>query len=154
MKLAKVKVEYTGGTTITERVTLDPATGQVLLPPRLRALMEKMDESECSPAFGLEYKGFVLPVAVLADGTYQVSMPAEPQSGIRQVLNAVAYPSKDQRQQNARYLHTLSAASLGGFVGYVHTSSSLDFQTIVGATILAVVGVLLWYVGFIGMKGD
>jgi hypothetical protein len=154
MKLAKVKVEYTGGTTITERVTLNPATGEVYLPPRLRALMEKMDETECSPAFGLEYKGFVLPVAVLSDGTYKVSIPVAPQPGIRQVFNAIAYPSKDQRQQNARFLHTLSAASIGGFVGYVHASSSLDFQTIVGATILAIVGVLLWYVGFIGMEGD
>jgi hypothetical protein len=154
MKLAKVKVEYTGGTTITERVTLDPATGQVHLPPRLRALMEKMDETECSPAFGLEYMGFVLPVSVLADGTYNVSIPIQPQAGIRQVLNAIAYPAKDQRQQNGRYLHTLSAASIGGAVGYVHAASAVDVQTVVSAASLAGLGVLLWYVGFRAMKGE
>ncbi|CAB3740390.1 hypothetical protein LMG27174_06643 [Paraburkholderia rhynchosiae] len=32
MKLADVKVEYSCGTTISDRVTLDPATGQVHLP--------------------------------------------------------------------------------------------------------------------------
>ncbi len=154
MKLAKVKVEYTGGTTITERVTLDPATGQVHLPPRLWALMEKMDETECSPAFGLEYMGFVLPVSVLADGKYTVSIPTQPQAGIRQVLNAIAYPAKDQRQQNGRYLHTLSAASIGGAVGYVHAASTVDVQTVVGAASLAGLGVLLWYVGFRAMKGE
>jgi hypothetical protein len=154
MKLAKVKIEYTGGTTITERVTLDAATGQVHLPPRLHALMEKMRETECSPAFGLEYQGLVLPVAVLPDGTYKVSIPAEPQSGIQQVLNAIAYPSKDQRQQNARYLHTLSAASIGGAVGYVHAATTVDFQTIAGTASLAGLGILLWYVGFRAMKGD
>ncbi|CAN7804937.1 hypothetical protein LJR267_010559 [Paraburkholderia hospita] len=153
MKLAKVKVEYTGGTTITERVTLDPATGQVTLPPRLHALLKAMDETECSPVFGLEYGGMVLPVAV-SEGTYKVSIPTEPESGIGHILNAIVYPSKDQRQQNGRYLHTLSAASIGGAVGYAHAAPTLDFQTLVGAVGLAGLGILLWYVGFRAMKGE
>ncbi|MGF6637162.1 hypothetical protein [Paraburkholderia sp. MM6662-R1] len=150
MKLAKVKVEYTGGTTITERVTLDPETGQVHLPPRLHALMQTMDENECSPSFVLEYNGSRLPVTMDSSGLRKVVIPLEPRSGFRQVLD----PTKDQRQQNARYLHTLSAASVGGLVGYVHAASSLDFTTAAGTGILAVVAILLWYVGFVGMKGD
>ncbi|MFM0144957.1 hypothetical protein [Paraburkholderia sp. RL18-085-BIA-A] len=154
MKLAKVKVEYTGGTTITERVTLDPETGKVTLPPRLQALLKTMDESECSPAFGLYFDGFVLPVRVLADGSYGVDLPTQPQAGFRRVMNSITYPSKDQRQQNARYLHTLSAASLAGFVGFVHAASTPDLPTIAEAVSLVVVGVILWYVGFLAMKGD
>jgi hypothetical protein len=154
MKLAKVKVEYTGGTTITERVTLDPETGKVTLPPRLQALLKTMDDSECSPAFGLYFDGFVLPVRVLADGSYGVDLPTEPQAGFRRVMNSITYPSKDQRQQNARYLHTLSAASIGGLVGYVHAASTMDVSTVTGTAILAALGVLLWYAGFVGMKGD
>jgi hypothetical protein len=154
MKLAKVKVEYTGGTTITERVTLDPETGKVTLAPRLQALLKTMDESECSPAFGLYFDGFVLPVRVLADGSYGVDLPTEPQAGFRRVMNSITYPSKDQRQQNARYLHTLSAASIGGLVGYVHAASTMDVSTVTGTAILAALGVLLWYAGFVGMKGD
>ncbi len=153
MKLAKVKVEYTGGTTITERVTLDPATGQVTLPPRLHALLKAMDETECSPAFGLEYGGHILSV-VASDGTYKVSIPEEATPGFRQVLNAILYPSKDQRQQNGRYMHTLSAASIGGAVGYVHAAPMLDLQTVVGAAGLGALGVLLWYGGLLAMKGE
>ncbi|CAD6559333.1 hypothetical protein ACFQ3P_32950 [Paraburkholderia sabiae] len=154
MKLAKVKVEYTGVTTITERVTLDPETGKVTLPPRLHAMLRTMDESECSPAFGLFFDGFVLPVQVAGDGSYTVDLPSEPQPGFRRVFNAITFPTKDQRQQNARYLHTLSAASLGGFVGFVHAATTPDLPTIAGAASLFVVGVVLWYVGFLAMKGD
>ena len=154
MKLAKVKVEYTGGTTITERVTLDPETGKVTLPPRLHAMLRTMDESECSPAFALFFNGFVLSVRVADDGSYAVDLPAEPRAGFRRVLNAITFPTKDQRQQNARYMHTLSAASLAGFVGFVHATTSLDLPTIAEAVSLLVVGIVLWYVGLLAMKGD
>jgi hypothetical protein len=154
MKLAKVKVEYTGGTTITERVTLDPATGKVTLPPRLHALLRTMDESECSPAFGLSYDGFTLPVSLQTDGSYAVTIPALPQPGFQRMVNAIAYPSRDQRQQNARYLHTLSAASLAGFVGFVHAATTANLPTVSEAVSLVVVGVVLWYVGFLAMKGE
>jgi hypothetical protein len=154
MKLAKVKVEYTGGTTITERVTLDPETGKVTLPPRLVALLETMKVSECSPAFGLDFEGFTLPVAVSPDGTYWVTVPQEEKRGVERIFNAIAYPSKDQRQQNARYLHTLSAASIVGFVGFVHAASTADMATVAEAVSLVVVGVTLWYVGFLAMKGE
>jgi hypothetical protein len=36
MKLANAKIEYPGGTIITDRVSLDVRTGEVLVPPRLR----------------------------------------------------------------------------------------------------------------------
>jgi hypothetical protein len=154
MKLAKVKVEYTGGTTITERVTLDPETGQVHLPPRLQKLLAAMDETECSPAFGLEYDGFVLPVTVQADGTHKVTVPDIPAPGVGEVLKNMTRPTKDQRQQNARYMHTLSAASIGGAVGYAHAAGTLDLQSVAGTLGLAAVGVLLWYAGVANMKGD
>lgn len=150
MKLANVKVEYSCGTTITDRVTLDPATGQVHLPPRLQTLLCAMDETECSPSFVVEYNGSTLPVTVDSNGLRKIGEPDEPKSGFEQLLN----PTRDQRQQNARFLHTLSAASVGGLVGYVHAASTLDSTTIAGTAILAIVAILLWYVGFVEMKGD
>ncbi|MGF6649608.1 hypothetical protein OKW34_000170 [Paraburkholderia youngii] len=149
MRLAKVKVEYSCGTTITERVTLDPETGQVHLPPRLHALLEVMDETECLPSFELEHDGFPVAVTVDSNGSRKIVIP-EQQSGFLRVLK----PTKDQRQQNARFMHTLSAASIGGLVGFVHASSAFDLPTVLGAVSLAVVGVLLWYAGFLNMKGD
>ncbi|SAK57759.1 hypothetical protein AWB76_02508 [Caballeronia temeraria] len=154
MKLAKVRIEYSSGTTIIDRVTLDPATGQVHLAPRMHGLLSKMEESECSPAFSLEYKGYVLPVSLKTDGAYVVSVPPDLRPGLRNRLYAIANPSKDQRQQNGRYLHTLSAASLGGAVGYAHSSSSWDWATAVGTAALVGLGVILWYAGFLHMKGE
>lgn len=150
MKLAKVKVEYSCGTTITDRVTLDPETGQVHLPPRLQTLLQAMDATECSPSFVLEHDGATLSVSEDSSGLRKVGKPSGRKSGFEQLLN----PTKDQRQQNARFLHTLSAASVGGLVGYVHAASKLDFTTGAGTAILAVIAILLWYVGFIGMKGE
>ncbi|MDR5832449.1 hypothetical protein P9250_31875 [Caballeronia sp. LP006] len=154
MKLAKVKIEYSSGTTIVDRVTLDPATGQVHLAPRVLGLLGKMEESECSPSFSLEYKGDVLPVNTAGDGGYLVSIPPEPGPGFRRLLHAVATPSRDQRHQNGRYLHTLSAASIGGAVGYAHSTSSWDPLTIAGTSALAALGVVLWYAGHYVMKGE
>ncbi|RZF24292.1 hypothetical protein EVC45_39665 [Paraburkholderia sp. UYCP14C] len=85
MKLAKVKVEYSCGTTITERVTLDPETGQVHLPPRLHALLEVMDETECLPSFVLEHDGFPVAVTVDSNGSRKIVIP-EQQSGFRRAF--------------------------------------------------------------------
>ncbi|CAB3740379.1 hypothetical protein LMG27174_06642 [Paraburkholderia rhynchosiae] len=98
-----------------------------------------MDETECSPSFILEYNGSTLPVTVDSNGLRKIGVPDEPKSGFEQLLN----PTKDQRQQNARFLHTLSAASVGGLVGYVHAASRLDSTTIAGTAILAIVAILL-----------
>ena len=154
MKLAKVKIEYSSGTTILDRVTLDPTTGQVHLAPRVLGLLNKMEESECSPSFSIEYKGAVLPVNTVGDGGYVVTIPPEPGPGLRRLLHAVATPSKDQRHQNGRYLHTLSAAAIGGAVGYAHSASSWDSLTIAGTSALAALGVVLWYAGHYVMKGE
>jgi hypothetical protein len=77
VKPATVKVEYTCGLTLTDRVTLDGRTGEILLPPRLIAVMAKMEESECSPAFSLRHEGYVLPVHGGPQGTYNVQMPVK-----------------------------------------------------------------------------
>jgi hypothetical protein len=46
MKLAKVKIEYSSGTTIVDRVSLDPLTGRVYLAPRVLGLMKTMEQSD------------------------------------------------------------------------------------------------------------
>jgi hypothetical protein len=68
-----------------------------------------------------------------------------PRPGISPNTHTIATPTKDQRQQNGRFLHTLSASSIGGAVGYVHSRSSWDLPTVIGAISLAAVGLVLWY---------
>ncbi|MDR5826050.1 hypothetical protein [Caballeronia sp. LZ043] len=107
-ELAKVKIEYSAGTTIVERVTLDPVTGEVHLAARVLGLLSTMAESECSPSFSLQYKGYILPIAAAVNGGYTVKIPADPAGGFRQLLDAIATPTNDQRQQNGRFLSTRS----------------------------------------------
>jgi hypothetical protein len=154
MKLARVKVEYTCGLVLMDGASLDVASGVVSIPPRLSRLMTMMQETECSPAFSLEHKGYVLPVSPEADGTYVVSVPLDPGPGLRNRLYAIANPSKDRRQQNGRYLHTLSAASIGGAVGYVHSSAAWDWTAAFSTAAFVGLEVILWYAGCLHMKGE
>lgn len=154
MKLATVKVEYTCGLTLTDRVTLDVRTGELQLPPRLLEVMATVGKTECSPTFSLEYLGYVLPVKNGTNGRFDVSLPPAPPSGFRRALHSISYPTKDQRQQNGRLLHTLAAASIVGAVGYAHAAGQWDWATVFNTATLAGIGVILWYQGFSAMKGD
>ncbi|OXC72489.1 hypothetical protein [Caballeronia sordidicola] len=154
MKLATVKVEYTCGLTLTDRVTLNVSTGELHLPPRLTEVMAAVGKSECSPEVSLEYRGHVLAVHAGAAGSYDVTLPKNGPPGIRRVFNSILFPTKDQRQQNGRLLHTFCAGSIVGAVGYAHASGNWDIPTVVNTASLACLGVILWYVGFQLMKGD
>lgn len=154
MKLATVKVEYTGGLTFTDRVVVDGVTGELHFPPRLIAVMATMREFECIPAINLDYRGQPVPVHSAPDNSFDVVLPQPANAAFRRVLQSLAYPSKDQRQQNGRFLQTLSGASLVGAVGYVHATSHWDVSTIVNAVTLIVFGVASWYVGFLHLKGE
>jgi hypothetical protein len=112
-----------------------------------------MEESECSPSFTLECMGYILPVTNVSGG-YKVTVPAGPGPGWRQIAHAIKTPTKDQRQQNGRLLHTLSAASIVGAVGYAHSASSWDLLTAVNTIALAAIGLVLWYCGYFNMKGE
>jgi hypothetical protein len=154
VKLATVKVEYTCGQTLTDRVTLDAKTGEILLPPRLIGVMAKMADSECLPAFSLQYGGYVLPVEAGAKSSYKVQLPVIAPFGFRRLLHPIAQPTKDQRQQNGRFLQTLSAAAIVGAIGYVHAAGQWDLSTLLNTASLSVLGVILWYAGLLAMKGD
>ena len=154
MKLAKVKIEYTCGLTLLEHVVLDVKSGEIHLPPRLVSLMENMDDSECSPAFSLEYKGRFLLVTASANGLYRVDVPMASGSVVKRLLHSITYPTRDQSQQNGRFLHTLSAASIGGAAATWHASGTSGLSALSLPVPLAIAGVLLWYVGFLCMNGE
>ena len=154
MKLAKVKVEYTCGLTLVDKVTLDVTTGAISLPPRLKVLMAEMETSECAPAIVLDYRGRALQVDVAPDGALSVVHAGESGRGVLQSLkHSLSFPTESQRQQNARYVHTLSAAALGGAVALWHSTITWDSAPIVNFASLILIAVLLWIVGFRGMNG-
>jgi hypothetical protein len=81
-------------------------------------------------------------------------MPANAPFGFRRFLHPIALPTKDQRQQNGRFMQTLSAASIVGAVGYAHSAVRWDLPTLLNTASLALLGVVLWYAGLLAMKGD
>lgn len=154
MKLAKVKVEYTCGLTIVERASVDTKTGELFLPPRLTALMEAMADSECPPAFTLDYKGYPLPVRPDGLAKYAVTIPSGNGSRMRQFADSIVYPTEMQRQQNGRLIHTLSAAAIVSAAATVHAVQSFSWGLFGSIALQAGGAVLLWYVGFLCMKED
>ena len=56
MKLANAKIQYPGGMIIVDRVSLDVRTAEILVPPRLRDIMDEMDKSETSSTFSVNAK--------------------------------------------------------------------------------------------------
>jgi hypothetical protein len=154
MKLVRLKVEYTSGLTVSDRVSVDSTSGEILLPPRLAVLLDAGKDLDVSPAISLEYEGYVLPVSIGENGVLYTSMPASVPPGFKRVIHSLVYPTKDQRQQNGRFLQTLSAASFVGSVGYGHAALQWNVQTILGTVILFGFGVASWYVGFLSLKGD
>jgi hypothetical protein len=154
MKLAKAKIQYPCGTTVIDRVSLDVQTGEVLISPRLRDVMKEMDKSETSSSFSVEYQGRMLTVAVDTTGTFRIKVPdvsgATRPSGFR----SLAFPSKDQRQQNGRLLHLLSAASFVGAVFSALSTSNWNAHAFAQTGSLTISGLLLGAVGFYCIKED
>jgi hypothetical protein len=152
MKLANAKIQYLCGTIITDRVSLDVGTGEVLVPPRLRTIMDEMDKSETSSNFSVEYRGRVLAVEVDATGRFCVAFPDVNTATRRSGLRSLAFPSKDQRQQNGRLLHLLSAASFVGAVFSALSTSNWNAHAIAQTGSLTISALLLGAVGFYCIK--
>jgi hypothetical protein len=154
MKLANAKIQYPCGMIITDRVSLDVQTGEVLVPPRLRDIMGEMEKSETSSTFSVEYRGRVLAVAVDATGKLRVKFPDVNTATRRSDLRSLAFPSKDQRQQNGRFLHMLSAASFVGAALSALCTSNWNAHAIAQTGSLLVSALLLGAVGFYCIKED
>jgi|SRR5471032_290726 hypothetical protein len=154
MKLANAKIQYPCGTIIIDRVSLDVRTGEVLVPPRLKHMMEEMDKSETSSTFSVEYQDRVLAVAVDTTGRFRVTFPDARTATRLSGLRSLAFPSKDQRRQNGRFVHMLSAASFVGAALSALSTSTWNAHAIVQTGSLTISALLLGAVGFYCIKED
>jgi hypothetical protein len=154
MKLANAKIQYPCGTIIFDRVSLDVRTGEVLVPPRLRDIMDEMEKSETSPTFSVEYRDRVLAVAVDATGRFHVKFSDLGTAARRSGLRSLAFPSKDQRRQNGRFVHMLSAASFVGAALSAFFTSNWNAHAIAQMGSLIISALLLGAVGFYCIKED
>jgi hypothetical protein len=154
MKLANAKIQYPCGMVIIDRVSLDVRTGEVLIPPRLRDVMKEMDKSETSSSFSVEYQGRMLTVAVDTAGRFRVKVPDVSTATRRSSFRSLAFPSKDQRRQNGRFVHMLSAASFIGAALSALSTTTWNGHAIAQTGSLTISALLLGAVGFYCIKED
>ncbi|KMQ81064.1 hypothetical protein BPMI_03201 [Candidatus Burkholderia pumila] len=152
MKLVKVKVAYTCGLMIVETASVDPTTGELFLPPRLTGLMSQIEASECPPVFTLDYNGYPIHVHPNGAAEYAVTLPVGKGSIWRQFVDSIVYPREIQRHQNGRLIHTFGRDRECS--GDRTCCAGVRLGVIESAVLQGGGAVLLWYVGFLCMKGD
>jgi hypothetical protein len=154
MKLLKAKMEYTCGTTIIDQVWLNVQTLEVLLPPRLTALMHEIEKTEPPPAFSIEYNGRSFAVTIDIKGSSFVKDDDIKAKGKRSPLLSFVFPSKDQRLLNGRFAHMLSVASLVGALVSVISVTRWNIQSFTDAASYLLSALLLGAAGFYCKKED
>jgi hypothetical protein len=148
MKLMKAKLEYTCGTTIIDRVWLNVQTLEVLLPPRLTAVMNEIEKTEPPPAFSIECNGRSLAVVIDATGSFFAKNDDITAAVGRGALHSFAFPSKDQRLLNGRFAHMLSVASLAGALVSVFSATGWNIRSVTDTASYLLSAVLLGAAGF------
>lgn len=73
---------------------------------------------------------------------------------LRQVGQVVRQPSRDQRQQFGRFLHTLSTAAFIGAIGLWHATTVWTWPNILNEADLVLAFVLSFVIGMISMDGE
>jgi hypothetical protein len=159
MEIVEITVEYPSGMMITDRATLSRELQQVFPSERLASLLREFSLTEAPPAVGVLIDGLNAALDHRVDGTFSI--------GVADVLNVNLVGarkrtmfrlgkawSKDQRQQFGRFCHSLTVASLAGFVGYWHSTASWTGAAILNEAALAAIIVLTFVVGMDSMNGE
>jgi hypothetical protein len=158
MRLIEIAFDFPSGMSISDTATIDD-TSTVYVSERLLQVLRVMDLTEAPPAVTVMLDGQCVEVSqrgesfeVCCDITAQLSEPP-PAIGAR-LLAPFLEPTKDQRQQFGRFLHTISAASLVGAVGFWHSTSVWTTSAVLNELGLAVAFVVTLYRGMVSMKGE
>jgi len=158
MEIVEIFVEYPSGMTITDRASYSRDADQVYPSERLQAVLREFSITEAPPAVSAVINDVNVQLDSRIDGSFSVSMPIvvpdhEVTEDRRPVRLGKAW-SKDQRQQFGRFCHALTVASLAGFVGYWHSTSSWTTAAILNEAALAAIIVLTFIVGMDSMNGE
>lgn len=158
MKIVDVVVEYACGLTLSDRGTWIEALDRVYVSERLAAVVREFSASEAPPKSTASIEERTVELDPAIEGYYRVvrsgRSPAGYQTAIRRFTQPFLAPTRDQRQQFGRFLHTMSAASLAGAVGYWHSTATWDRIAVLNEAGLALAFVLTFYRGMVSMKGE
>jgi hypothetical protein len=158
METLDIRVEYASGMTITDRAVLIPEKAEVCPSERLASLLREFAVTEAPPRVSATIRGQAVELEQGVSGHLVVLASAlesrsEGQWWLR-VLQAFVPQTRDQRQQFGRLMHTLSAASLIGAIGFWHSTSVWTFANILSEVNLVLAFVITYYEGMVSMKGE
>ncbi|MGY6123684.1 hypothetical protein ACW9YQ_34185 (plasmid) [Paraburkholderia strydomiana] len=157
MEIIDILVEYASGMTIADRAALLPDSGEVCLSERLAVLLREFSMTEAPPRVSATIRGRTVTLDPAVDGSFIVPKgalePAPVPVWWLRVLQALTPKNKDQWQQFGRFMHTLSAASLIGAIGFWHSTSSWTASNILSEVNLLLAFVITYYEGMVSMKG-
>jgi hypothetical protein len=157
MEIVDVFVEYPSGMRISDSATYARGFNQVCVSERLAAVLREFSATEAPPEVTATIEGVLVVLHQRTDGCFSVefSTDEQPKQHPGFLLRLIGHEwSKDQRQQFGRYVHTLSAASIVGAVGYWHSLHSWATESVLSMAALLILFVVLFFTGMDSMNGD
>ncbi|WP_155887954.1 hypothetical protein [Cupriavidus sp. WS] len=153
--LAKVVLKTTNGDELTCAVHYDRDSNTVTLPTRVLDIRDDAIDQGDRYVLLLIDNGYQYPLVRSSQASYRVDRASVQRRGwSKGIYNALFNPSKDQRLQYGRFLHTLSAASLVGAITYTSGHAAWASGEIANATLLFAGAVVLFCIGAVLSQGE
>ena len=154
-RIAKVILKSTSGDECSCSVHYEPDADVVTLPVRLDNLVDASIVMGERHVLLLLEDGYQFPLVRKEPSVYNVDRSKAAKCGwLWEVYMAIAAPTKDQRLQYGRYLHTLSAAAAVGVGGYISSKPGWSWASVANSASLFATAVVLFGVGAILSKGE
>jgi hypothetical protein len=158
MLVIEIEIEYAGGIIVVDKATWNEETGDLHVSERLKQIVRTLDSTEARPSITATCYGQAIDIEPASDGDFRIApgqvVTRPPKGVIALFRQTVRQPSKEQRQQVGRYLHTLSAASAIGAIGFWHSTNNWNWQNALSEANLWIAAVIIFCMGIICMNGD
>lgn len=158
MEIIKIRIEFPGGLTITDHASWSEAKALIYVSERLKQVLRELDVTEALPVVTATCRGQTLSIEPTSAGDFRLKsgqVVLRPPSGfLAQVREIIRRPSRDQRQQFGRFLHTLSASAMIGAIGLWHSTTVWTLANEFSVGSLCIAAVILFYLGIVSMDGE
>jgi hypothetical protein len=156
VRAVNVTVKFPSGMTVTEAASYAVTQQCVFVSARLTAILREFNATEAPPMISAVIDGEFCLLEHRANDTLGV-MAVDTNDRFRlrrQLVQVVRRPSRDQRQQFGRFLHTLSTAAFIGAIGLWHATTEWTWANVLNEADLVLAFVLSFVIGMISMDGE
>jgi hypothetical protein len=156
MKPVNVTVKFPSGMTIIDTASYAARQRCVHVSSRLTAILREFSTTEAPPTITALIDGELCLLDQCGDDTLAVTRVDDIDRFwlVRQIVQIVRRPSRDQRQQFGRFLHTLSTAAFIGAIGLWHATTQWTWPNVLNEADLVLAFVLSFVIGMISMDGE